>query len=226
MRTPQQIGKKGSLKWLQLLINKYPKILNEELNSKLNFDSSSIEWVSPKEEDEYAEYRDKAFLNVLGLGAYQNKLKEFWSKSGPQWDALGKLGSKQYLLLEAKANIPEIVSSCQAKNPKSLEKIDSSIRKTKDFLGVKDGSGWTQGYYQYSNRLCHLFFLREMCGLDAYLIFLYFCNDKTHISTSKEEWKIALDNQKKIMALNSLLTDINVVDIFVNTEKIMIEPVV
>jgi len=115
-----------------------------------------MDWVSPRKEDDFAEYRDNYFLSILGIERHQAKLLEFWPKGGPQWDALGKLNNKLYFIVEAKANIPEITSSCQAKSESSKTKIQNSIRHTKEFLNVTSGTSWFTGFYQYANRLCHL----------------------------------------------------------------------
>ena len=195
MRTPQVEGTKGSLKWIQTLINEYPEVINQQLAI------NNIEWLSPLVDDEYAEYRDAAFLDILGLSHLQSTLKGFWPKNGPQWDALRRSGNK-YFLVEAKANIPEISSSCAAKNPKSVAMIERAISDTKMSFGVTHGNGWLDGFYQYANRLAHLYFFRNICGVDAELVFVYFCDDPTHISTSINEWELALSDQKTLMGLS------------------------
>jgi hypothetical protein len=185
------------LKWIQNLINNHPQIINSELGS------SSIHWLSPSENDEYAEYRDGAFLDPLGLSQHIPNLNSFWPKSGPQWDALGKSPNK-YFLVEAKANIAETQSSCAAQNPTSIAKIVKALGITRTALGVADGKGWLNRYYQYANRLAHLHFLRSVCGVEAELVFVYFCNDKTHIPTSPDEWKKSLVDQKGFMGLSEI----------------------
>ena len=87
----QPRGTKGSLKWIQHVVNERPNALNGPINKGIgSFSEKSIEWVSPKEEDNYAEYRDQAFLDLLGIKLTKTKLKDFWPNQGPQWDALGK----------------------------------------------------------------------------------------------------------------------------------------
>ncbi len=197
MRSPQPVGSKGSLKWIQSLINSHPQIINTELGF------GSIHWLSPLENDEFAEYRDGAFLDLLGLGHLKPQLKSFWPKGGPQWDALGK-SPKKYFLIEAKANITETQSSCAAKSPTSITKIVKALGITRTALGVTNGKGWLNRYYQYANRLAHLHFFRSVCGVEAILVFVYFCNDKTHIPTSPDEWKNSLANQKRFMGLSEI----------------------
>lgn len=83
--------------------------------------------MSPKKEDEFAEYRDNDFLEMLGITGCQSKLFKFWPKGGPQWVALGKLKNEFHFIVEAKANIPEITSSCQATSENSKTKINNSV---------------------------------------------------------------------------------------------------
>ena len=113
-------------------------------------DASAINWVSPLKNDDFAEYRDSDFLKILSLEHLQAQLKNFWPTRGTQWDALGKSGNKYYLV-EAKANIPEINSACQAKSPSSVSKIKKAISDTKLYLNIENGGGWLDVYYQYAN---------------------------------------------------------------------------
>lgn len=222
MRIPQQEGTKGSLKWIQLLVNKKSAPINQEIQRHLNIDKSfkQTQWVSPTKQDDYAEYRDNDFLKILGLEKHQPKLHEFWPKGGPQWDALGKLNDEYYFVVEAKANIPEIISSSHAKSNESRIKIENSISQTRKFLNATSGKNWLTGFYQYANRISHLYFLRELCGVNACLVFVYFCNDCTHIHTSHEQWKGAIKLQKQLMALNRHKLQKYVIEIFIDVNEI------
>lgn len=55
-----------------------------------------------------------------------------------------------------------------------------SFNETKHFLQAEPGCDWTERFYQYANRLAFLYFLREVNGIEAYLVFLYFLNDPHH----------------------------------------------
>ena len=82
---PQERGTKGSLKWIQKLINEKPDLLNSRIRSVFGIGKSEeIEWVSPRKNAEYAEYRDSAFLKQLGITLTKKPLKEFWPRWGPQ----------------------------------------------------------------------------------------------------------------------------------------------
>ena len=76
---------KGSQKDIQILINEFPEIIQNELKEK-----DQITWVSPLKKDKYREYWDSRFLKELGLDKIPYKLKEFWPRGGAHWDALGK----------------------------------------------------------------------------------------------------------------------------------------
>jgi hypothetical protein len=90
MKVSQPIGTKGSLKWIQTLINDFPYILDQHVINQLGLDYRTINWLSPQKDDNYAEYRDEDFLEILGLKQFKKKLHGFWPKRGPQWDALGR----------------------------------------------------------------------------------------------------------------------------------------
>jgi hypothetical protein len=107
---------------------------------------------------------------------------EFWPQSGnmPNWDAVGRLESNsgiECILVEAKAHVEELHSSCTAKKEGGLDKIKDALKTTIKANGfTADVNGWLKPYYQYANRLAHLHFLIEH-GIPARFIFIYFCGD-------------------------------------------------
>ena len=130
MRAVQPKGKRGSLKWIQALVNQRPDLLDRLVRESCGLKpDEAIEWVSPLAEDEYAEYRDASFLRRLGMELGHRPLREFWPRFGPQWDALGRTDQGAVFLVEAKANIPELVSPASgAKSPTSIALIDDSLK--------------------------------------------------------------------------------------------------
>ena len=187
-RYPQKSDSHGSLKDLQVAINEKKKYFDGEI-SKVIGKQMNIDWKSPLETDDYAEYRDKDFLIRLGLNKMKYPLSDFWPNNGPQWDALG-VSDDEIILVEAKANIPEIVSpGTSAKNPESINKISISFDKVKKYLNISNDIDWTGTFYQYVNRIAHLYYLREKNDIKAYLLFIYFINDITvHGPKTKDEW--------------------------------------
>ncbi len=160
-RYPQKSNSHGSLKNLQIAINVKKKYLDCEI-SKVIGKQIKIDWRSALKSDDYAEYRDEDFLEKLGiLNKIKYPLSKFWPEKGPQWDALGVSGD-DIILVEAKANIPEMVSTgTGAKNPQSIKKIRNSLDEVKKYLSVSDSIDWTGTFYQYVNRIAHLYYLKR-----------------------------------------------------------------
>jgi len=167
MRIPQPPGTRGSLRWVQLAINRHPHLLAAAL--------PGVRWLSPLAADDYAEYRDGSFLRLLGLDALTPALKAFWPTRGPQWDALGLVGTAP-VLVEAKAHLREFVSPPTQANGAAREKIAAALAETRAALGVVDGADWMARYYQFTNRLAHLQFLHRE-GVPATLVFVNFLGD-------------------------------------------------
>ncbi len=182
------------------------------------------------ESDGFAEYRDGQFLDHLGVGLDCRTLKDFWPKVGPQWDGLARTSGDRIILLEAKANIPELNSSpTGAKSEKSLQKIETALTETKEFLGVESKTDWSRCFYQYANRLAHLYLLRELNGLDAYLVFVYFVDDRTRPEVgpvSRQGWEAAISLATKHLGipLAHQWVSKNVVDVFIDVNDLSDEP--
>jgi hypothetical protein len=224
MRALQKKEDKGSQKWIQKIINACPDFLNALIREQVpSLTKRDIIWLSPLEKDGFAEYRDAAFLQRIGLPELTPKLGQFWPKNGPQWDALGKtVDNEAIILVEAKANVAELISTCSAKDETSLGKISKSLDSTKRWLKCRRPLiDWQFCFYQYANRLAHLYFLRSKCRKEAFLLFIYFVNDSTHISTSREAWNGALELQMKLLGLPAECLAGKVIDLFINTEKII-----
>jgi len=175
-RFAQGLAEKGSQKWLQKLINEKPRYLDSEIMKELKLPKEEISWRSPLKEDDYAEYQDQAFLDRLGVKLEFVSLSDFWPKGGPQWDALGRSSSGRLFLVEAKSHISELISTLQAKDGNSKRKICKSLDDTRRYMNSSSKTDWSQGFYQYTNRLAHHYLLRKN-QLPAYLVFVYFIND-------------------------------------------------
>jgi len=218
----QKSDRKGSLKDIQLLINNYLYILNNAIiqnNKKLA--KEEFEWLSPLRKDGFAEYRDADFMDLLDLKLVV-PLVDFWPKSGPQWDALGKSKNGAVFLVEAKANIPEIVSPATQAGQKSRLLIDKSLNETKLFLNINNDVDWSGKFYQYSNRLAHLYFLRVINGVDAYLVNIYFLNDKAVKGPkTKEEWEAAIQVMKTYLGVGRHKLSKYMIDVFIDVNEII-----
>lgn len=177
--------------WLRKAIEDHKEALNTGLRNALGLPSDElIEWLSPLRSDGYAEYRDQSFLKRLGIESTTVPLHEFWPLRGPQWDALARTASNKYILVEGKAYEAEAVGQeTKARNQASIELIQASLKKTRTFLGAGVAADWNKPYYQYANRLAHWYFMRAVCGLDTYLLFVNFVDapDVAH-PCSREDW--------------------------------------
>ena len=219
---------RGSQRWLQLVVNRSPKLIDAAIVEALGLcQDETIEWLSPLESDCFREYQDKAFLKRLGIAPQQLslQLKHFWPKRGPVWDGLARTSCGRLLLIEAKANIPEFDSSPTGASGKSRREIEDALLKTRDFLGVSSKIDWTRCFYQYANRLAHLYFLRKLNKVDAALVFVYFVGDNTvpgRGPVSREGWEaaIGLATHHLGMGTNSPWIRDNVADVFIDVDDL------
>jgi hypothetical protein len=205
----------GSQKQIQFYVNEEPTLLNRAIEDAFGR-QLGLRWVSPLKADHYEEYKDLQFLATLGMSRYGQKLSAFWPKGGPRWDALARVesGAGGVLLVEAKSHIPEMYAGeCKATSSTSLQMIDASIELTKSWLGVDAAVKWRGRYqyyfsarmrtgclYQMANRIAHLYFFREVLGIDAWFVNLYFVDDP-HSRTTQMEWELGLAEAKKSMGI-------------------------
>ena len=204
MRAVEKKPARGSLRWIRQALNSHAERLDSEIISACRMQPGiEIEWVSPLELDEYAEYRDASFLDRLRINLEKVPLEEFWPRFGPQWDALGRTEDGQVFLVEAKANIPEVVSPGTGASSISKAQIEKSLSETKKFLGVDPEISWSGKLYQYANRLAHLYLLRELNKIPAWMVFVYFTgDDDVSGPRTVDEWKAALTVAKSVLGLN------------------------
>lgn len=192
----------GSQQQIQLYLNNHSATLSQAVIGATPTipRDAQIDWVSPLQKNKYREYWDGSFLDVIGLGAFHSKLEDFWPKSGPHWDALAKVEHAEKsgaILVEAKAHPTEIYNEKGSDaSPKSRKTIEASLRRTSEWLKVPYTPIWTGSLYQSANRLAHLYFLREVAKIDAWLVNIYFLDDRGYKPTSREEWTIALAKVK------------------------------
>lgn len=195
-RWPQRNKELGSQKWLQSLVNDYQALINREIAIALGLPAGEIRWLSPLFDDEYAEYQDGDAFAKLGVVFGKTRLGQFWPARGPCWDALAIAGQSpgKPILVEAKSHLGELCSTKCGATRESLDRINGSLKLTREFLGSKTRIDWSKSYYQYANRLAHLYLLRELNGLDAYMVFLYFLNDEEMGGPrTVDEWKTVIE---------------------------------
>src|SRR5262249_15118506 len=183
---------RGSQKWLQMLVNDHPDVLDRALAAKLAREPGQIRRLSACREDAYAEFQDDTLFERLGVQLSHRPLAAFWPRRGPVWDGLGLTTRGDLLLVEAKSHIPELLSTAAA-GEVSLAHIRTSLDETRRYLGAGPRIDWATAFYQYANRLAHLYLLRVVNKLPAYLVLIYFVNDHEQGGpTTQAEWEGAL----------------------------------
>jgi len=213
----QPEGKKGSLKWIQRLINEKSHLIDEHISRQLSLSSGSkIEWVSPVRQ-KFTEYRDADFLKAVSHPELIEKLKAFWPKNGPQWDALGVASDGTVILVEAKAHIAEVLTNSGAKDPGSINMIESAFKKVQEDLKINTSYPWSAPFYQYANRIAHLHFLHNMHGIQAALVFVHFLGDEEMDGPrTKTEWQQVNGKVREYLGLTKSSILNRVVDAFID----------
>ena len=220
-RYPQSSDGHGSLRDIQILVNGFPDFFTNKIKEHIMIESDRIDWVSPLKDDDFSEYRDNGFIQKLGIRNLETSLSAFWPKRGPQWDALGRGNCNEVFLVEAKANIDEIVSPETKATEKSLVLIKKSLDGLKKYLKVNNKVDWSGTFYQYTNRLAHLYFLRALNKLPANLIFVYFIGDDSMSGPkSVEEWNAALMVMKRYLGLSTHKLAKYIAEVFIDVKQI------
>lgn len=178
---------RGSQYWLQHFVRTDPHRLDGAIGL------GPLQWLSPLELDEYAEYRDADFLKLLGVELTKRPLDAFWPAGGPVWDGLALTQGGTCVLVEAKAHIPEMVSSCAAAAPASIKMIQAALRETQAAFDVDPAHNWCEGHYQYANRLAHAYLMNELNDVPTELVFVYFVGDLDMKGpATRDEWVSAV----------------------------------
>jgi hypothetical protein len=124
--------------------------------------------------------------------------------------------------VESKAHVGELLSPGTKASSQSKTFIDRSLKEVQSFLGVNPVVDWSKVLYQYTNRLAHLYLLRELNDVQAFLVFLYFVGDREMDGPSTPgEWKSAIRVVKGILGLGEghKLSKF-VLDIFIDVAQI------
>lgn len=222
MRIPQLSGTKGSLRAIQQLVNLAPCLIEGKIKEAFpELEPHKIIWQSPLAIDDYAEYRDDAFIQKIGLSPAAMRLNSFWPARGPQWDALATTNKEYVILVEAKANIPELVSPASGASVTSKAIIDKSLNDTKAYLGIKNKIDWSGTFYQYTNRLAHLYFLRVIHNIPAFMLNVYFIGDKSVKGPeSKPQWQAALKVMYTYLGVNHHKLSKFMAEIYINMDDL------
>lgn len=195
-RVPQGLKAKGSQRWIQALVNESQDVLNDAIGI------GSVTWKSPCAADDYAEYRNGDAMELLGIQLPLRSLESFWPRGGPQWDALGRAGSREAVLVEAKAHVGELFSGATHAQEVSASKIRASLAETMSGLHAKPGLDWSSRFYQYTNRLAHGYLLNNLNGVPCRVVFLYLVGDaEMNGPENRAEWEAAIRVLHKALGL-------------------------
>ena len=180
-------------------LGRYRSVLDEKVRAVTR--ATEIRWLdwnsAPTEVD--AEWKGISFLPTDA----RNRIGEAWAEWWPQrgnahnWDAVAVLDGDEWLLVEAKAHLGELATSCAAVEGEGREMISRACAATRAALGAH-GVDWLTGYYQMANRLAFLHFMKQN-GVAARLLFVYFVGDQrtggTVAPQTEAGWLPALEAQ-------------------------------
>jgi hypothetical protein len=150
--------------------------------------------------------RELVGLEFIKKSEVIKKWGEFWPQTGTSqnWDAVGKIiyeDHEEWLLVEAKAHLGEVQSSCGAGSPKSIAKIKLAFHKTIHSFCPEETlvENWLSPYYQTANRLASLHFLMRECAppIPACLLFVYFYGDQrpdSECPQQEADWYQVIEN--------------------------------
>ncbi len=199
-RIVQPRATRGSQRWLQELIATNPARLKGAIGL------GPLEWLSPLEDDDWAEYRDQAFLDLLGVELELKPLSDYWPSGGPVWDGLARTASGECVLIEAKAHVREMASTCAAASPVSIARIRAALGECQAYLGGDPARDWCEGFYQYANRLAHAHLMNDLNRVPTHLVFLNFVGDSDmNGPASRAEWENAIDSAHEALGVRGRL---------------------
>ena len=199
------------LRWM----GRHRRKFDERVLKTLGREGARMEWedfrlVKHRRMFQDAELKGVDFLDPTEYSATHEAWKEFWPQTGNamNWDAVGWIagprGKRELLLVEAKAQVKEIESSCGAKAA-GRAKIAKALGQVQSALGVPGSADWLSGYYQKANRIATVWFLNKQ-GVTTHLLDLHFCGDhRTGADCPKDDsgWQAALAKQEAHLMLPS-----------------------
>jgi hypothetical protein len=204
-RRPRPAKTERSEHLLRVAVNDRTAAFDEHIRQTFHLTSADpIEWISPVAADGFAEYYDEAFLAKLKANHLDVPLRQFWPKSGPRWDGLARTKSGKLILLEAKAYVEEAVDYTSSAGIESMKQISAALKNAKSSFHASKKANWEQPFYQYANRLAHLFFLRKLNREDAYLLFVCFADaPDVPKPCSAQHWEGAIRIIERTLGLGS-----------------------
>jgi hypothetical protein len=123
-------------------------------------------------------------------------------------------------LVEAKAHIPEMLSPASIAGPVSKDRIEQALARVIADLGAKPKAPWTECFYQYANRVAHLWFLKQN-GVSAKLVLVSFLRDlDMRGPTHPEAWNAATQVMDYVLGLRCHRLSGDVLHVTVDVAKL------
>ena len=96
-----------------------------------------------------------------------------------------------------------------------------AIRSAQRVRSPEHCCDWSTRFYQYANRLAHLYFLRELNGFNAYLVFVNFLNDPDLDGPlSERECRAVMKVMHEALGVRGKLPGRYVTDVFVDVGEL------
>jgi hypothetical protein len=179
-------------------------VLDEAVCAAVECPRTTVGWLDfPVTKRGDREFRGLEFLLDTPDAHVLPAWRDFWPTRGraQTWDAIGRCDCG-WLLVEAKANWPEFVTSpCGATG---LSTIRRALSRVKRDLGAHHHFDWTSLYYQHANRLAALWFLQQHC-VSAHLIGIYFFGDSfpdgRPCPATEREWRKLIEARRLTLGL-------------------------
>lgn len=183
-------GVKGSKYWIQIVVNSDQR---DKLNAAIG---DRLIWISPLENEQFAEYQLKQskIRNSLNIDQkYSKEIFSFWPARQPQWDGIAISEDKSTLyLIEAKSHLNELKSKISARSESSRQLI---VKTMEEVISRNYPKGsidlWLNVYYQLGNRITFLHKMNDInktTGLKVKLVLLNFTEDPTYKPTTAVQW--------------------------------------
>jgi hypothetical protein len=203
---------KGSKRHICWYVNHAPEHLNAALfsatTSLAEAAISAPEWVSPLANEGYEEFWNERFLQRLDLlDEHLESFREFWPfkpwandkvnpRGTPHWDAIARVplagGVRGVIMVEAKAHRGELAkpNDRSKADEQSLKKIRSSFADVRAYFGIPDQTpAWESRYYQFCNRLAHLWWMNERARVPTWLVWVLTVDDPVwHDRMTAPQW--------------------------------------
>jgi len=173
-----QFATAGSQRWLQIAVAHAPALLEEAFcEAGTIAPGETLGWCSPLAATQFTEYRDERAFEALGIAELPiRQLSDFWPRRGPVWDGLALTNHDNFIFVEAKAHIPEVLSPPTQAGEAARKMILAALEEARRFYAPRSAKVWDEHFYPYCNRLALHYFLSEINQLPCRLVFLDFYN--------------------------------------------------